>query len=60
MGYCKGTCHRYGLGKCVGRKMYKPGVKRCRTCEIYLKWDGVRYPCCGYMLSIKPRVKKHG
>ncbi|MFL6402302.1 MAG: hypothetical protein ACJ71M_02325, partial [Nitrososphaeraceae archaeon] len=29
---------------------YRTGHKRCKACDIFLKWDGLRCPCCGYKL----------
>ncbi|MDP8902796.1 MAG: hypothetical protein M3M86_03395 [Thermoproteota archaeon] len=54
---CKGICERHkalrpanGSG---GR--YSAGQKRCMICEIFIKWDGVRCPCCGCRLRTKPK-----
>ena len=42
---CKGICIRH--------KAQKP------VCEIFLKWDGLWCPCCGYRLRTKPRNLKY-
>ncbi len=47
---CKGICIR---DKASGRYIY--GHKRCQQCEIFIKCNGVRCPCCGYKLRSKPR-----
>jgi hypothetical protein len=47
---CKGICiHHKALGR------YATGNKRCQVCEIFIKWDGIFYPCCGYRLSVGPK-----
>ncbi len=55
---CKGICVRHKATKPVGTGRYTIGQKRCQGCEIYLKWDGVFGPCCGYRLRTKPRNLK--
>ena len=51
---CKGICIRH---KVSGRYIY--GHKRCQKCEIFIKWDGLWCPCCGYRLRTKPRNLKY-
>ena len=54
---CQGICHRYKITK--GKQdesWYKKGDKRCTTCAIYIKWEGLWCPCCGYMLRNKLKV----
>ncbi|MGB6590541.1 MAG: hypothetical protein WBE68_03440 [Candidatus Nitrosopolaris sp.] len=43
-------------GPATGR--YSTGQKRCQVCEIFLKWDGLWCPCCGYRLRTSPRNSK--
>jgi uncharacterized Zn finger protein (UPF0148 family) len=50
---CKGICIRH---KATSR--YVTGNKRCQICELFIKWDGVFCPCCGYRLRIGPRNMK--
>ncbi|HZC20317.1 MAG TPA: hypothetical protein VE223_01595, partial [Nitrososphaeraceae archaeon] len=38
---------------------YVSGQKRCQICEIFIKWDGLWCPCCGYRLRTKPRNLKY-
>jgi hypothetical protein len=38
---------------------YANGQKRCQICEIFLKWEGLWCPCCGYRLRTKPRNLKY-
>lgn len=50
---CKGICIRY---KSVGR--YATGNKRCHQCNLFIKWNGILCPCCGYKLRTRPRHSK--
>ena len=47
---CKGICIRH---KTSGR--YTSGHKRCGHCNLFIKWDGLWRPCCGYKLRSRPR-----
>lgn len=53
---CKGVCERY---RATGRdretkSLYRPGVVRCTTCNIFIEWDQRRCPCCAYQVKRKP------
>ena len=52
---CKGICPRYKAQKPVGTGRYASGQRRCQICEIFIKWEGLWCPCCGYRLRTKPR-----
>ena len=56
---CKGICIRHKAHKpyCSGR--YATGQKRCQICEIFIKMDGLRCPCCSCRLRLGPRLFKH-
>ena len=54
---CKGICTRYKAQKPVGAGRYASGQRRCQICEIFIKWEGLWCPCCGYRLRTKPRNK---
>jgi len=56
---CKGICTRYKAQKPVGTGRYASGQKRCQICEIFIKWEGLWCPCCGYRLRTKPRNLKY-
>jgi predicted amidophosphoribosyltransferase len=56
---CKGICIRHKAHKPIGTGRYATGQKRCQVCEIFLKWDGLWCPCCGYRLRTKPRNLKY-
>jgi hypothetical protein len=56
---CKGICVRYKVGKpSFGQGRYTTGQKRCQMCEIFIQWDGLVCPCCGYRLRLRPRNMK--
>ena len=48
--HCKGICIRH---KYLGH--YSSGNKRCKNCDVFIKWDGLSCPCCGYKLRTNPR-----
>ena len=56
---CKGICPRYKAQKPVGTGRYASGQRRCHICEIFIKWEGLWCPCCGYRLRTKPRNLKY-
>jgi uncharacterized Zn finger protein (UPF0148 family) len=56
---CKGICIHHKAQKPVGSGRYATGQKRCQICEIFIKWDGIFCPCCGYRLRNRPRLFKH-
>jgi len=55
---CKGICIRHKAMKPVATGRYSIGQKRCQVCQIFLKWDGLWCPCCGYRLRSSPRNSK--
>ena len=56
---CKGICIRHKAQKPVHLGRYAMGQKRCQICELFIKWDGLWCPCCGYRLRTKPRNLKY-
>jgi hypothetical protein len=56
---CKGICIRHKALKPVGEGRYVTGQKRCQVCEMFLNWNGLWCPCCGYRLRTKPRNLKY-
>jgi len=52
---CKGDCIKYNANRVSAR--YKGGQKRCTSCEIFLKYDGLLCPCCGIRLRTGPRAR---
>ena len=56
---CKGVCHNYKAEKkSVGFSRYANGQKRCQMCSIFIQWEGLWCPCCGYKLRMTPRSSK--
>ena len=52
---CKNICKKYMASKPSNKQSrYAEGQKRCSVCEIYIKWDGLCCPCCGYKLRFRP------
>ena len=52
---CKGICCRYRAMKPAVGGRYEIGQKRCQVCEMYVSWEGIWCPCCGYKMRAKPR-----
>ena len=50
---CKGICVQY---KTTTR--YVQNHKRCRICDIFIRWEGSRCPCCSFALRTKARNPK--
>ena len=55
---CDGICKQYRIKPSKGRGHYKKGHKRCQLCEIFIKYDGLRCPCCGKKLRLGSHVKR--
>lgn len=56
---CKGVCIRYKAMKEAKAGRYIVGQKRCQVCDIFMRWDGIWCPCCGYRLRSLPRNSKY-
>jgi len=56
---CKGICIRYRVNRDRLYGHYAVGHKRCMLCEIFMKWNGLWCPCCGYRLRSLPRNSKY-
>ena len=52
---CNNICSKYKASKPVGIGRYASGQRRCQVCQIFIKWEGLWCPCCGYRLRTKPR-----
>ena len=52
---CKNICENYRATKPIGTGRYASGQRRCQICQIFIKWEGLWCPCCGYRLRTKPR-----
>jgi hypothetical protein len=52
---CNGTCRRYKVTKPTDNGRYMVGQKRCNSCAIFIRWDGIFCPCCNCRLRVSPR-----
>jgi hypothetical protein len=48
-------CKKYRAIKPKQGSRYASGQARCQICEIFMKWSGLRCPCCKTQLRRKPR-----
>jgi len=61
---CKNICSRYRATRPNSTKnfgsysRYGNGQKRCQVCEIFIKWEGLRCPCCQTSLRTRPRPRR--
>jgi hypothetical protein len=49
------TCQRICVHYKAASNHYANGLKRCQVCQLFIKWNGLFCPCCGYRLRAKPR-----
>jgi len=56
---CRGICNRHKARKPLDSGRYVVGQKRCQICELFIEWNGLWCPCCGYRLRSKPRNLKY-
>jgi len=60
MRFCNGTTCNH-LGKVsfdFGGRIYRKGIKYCKLCNIFLKIDGYRCPCCKSIVRSKSHVRR--
>jgi len=50
---CMNVCSRL----MVSKGAYREGLKRCSKCEVYMRVDGYRCPCCNGSLRTGPVAK---
>ena len=55
---CKGICVQYKATGFKGKHRYENGQKLCPTCSRFLRWEGIRCPCCGCRLRSNPKSGK--
>jgi uncharacterized paraquat-inducible protein A len=55
---CKNVYERYRATKDRRSSYYFQGYKRCQVCSTFLKWQGIRCPCCQRPLRSKPHNRK--
>ena len=54
---CPGICEKYRAYRTGLTSGFTHGNKRCRRCDIFIKFDGMFCPCCFYKLQTKSRKK---
>ncbi len=55
--HCSKICLQYKAKKTKKAQSFYEieGVKYCQHCETFIKWDGIRCPCCKWRLRQRPR-----
>lgn len=56
---CRGICTRYSTNRKPHESRYLSGQKRCNSCELFMKWDGIWCPCGNHRLRLAPRNGKY-
>lgn len=56
---CKGICTKYQVTKQFGKSWYEGGNKMCTVCDIFIRYNDVRCPCCNFSLRTRPRNNKN-
>ena len=56
---CNGICLQYRAQRPMDGKRYTSGQKRCKSCSIFIHWDGIYCPCCNYKLRKMPTHTKY-
>ena len=63
MNICHGNCdvidfkEKYNTRK-SHKNSYRLGYKRCRICDMYIKHNDNRCPCCRSLLATNPKNNK--
>ncbi len=52
---CNAICEKYRATRPSDGRRYGIGQKRCKSCEIFIYWEGVICPCCGNKLRTMPQ-----
>ena len=52
---CSDMCRQYKATRTFGGSRYASGQKYCKTCAMFIRWDGVRCPCCGLQMKSSNR-----
>lgn len=56
---CHLICNRYKVKRNGRRGHYQSGHKRCNGCEVFMKIDSARCPCCNQILRTIPHSRKN-
>jgi len=52
---CRGRCLQYKAVDRINNSHYQAGNKRCSRCMVFIKYFGVRCPCCNGRLRSHPK-----
>jgi hypothetical protein len=56
---CRGFCIIHRAQRPAGPfGRYATGQKRCQICSVFMKLDGLWYPCCGCRVRTRPGNSK--
>lgn len=55
---CKGICQMFRSSETSMKLKYQEGQKRCTFCGLFIKFGGIRCPCCHTKLRTKTRHKR--
>lgn len=55
---CNNICQNHKAKKPKHGGRYEDGQKRCNSCDIYIKYDGLFCPCCNLRLRMSSRYTK--
>lgn len=55
---CKGVCQNHKAKKPKNGRRYEAGQKRCNSCNVFMKYDGLFCPCCNLRLRTSSRYTK--
>jgi len=56
---CKGICQNHKAKKPKDGGRYETGQKRCNSCCVFMKYDGLFCPCCNLRLRKSSRYTKY-
>ena len=56
---CRNICHMYPIEtRKFNERIYSGNNKRCSRCEVFIRYEGIRCPCCNMMLKYTVRDRK--
>ena len=55
---CKGIRSRHKAIRPKTGQPYLIDQKRCQVCQIFIEWEGIFCPYCGYKLRVTARNRK--
>ena len=54
---CHDRCNKFTQNGVSNKKSYENGFKWCSCCCEYLRFEGLRCPCCNITLRSGPKIK---